>query len=97
MTRGDEQHIQKIRSANISIDFIYILINNTAAEDCSIFKTKLIKKNIEKAKLGYKNVVNKAFFNHSLPYIINIYSKHFVKSSRVITSKYSHKYEQENH
>ena len=70
ITRGDEQHTQKTSNARISINFIYVIDNHTAAEDCSIFKTKFIKKNIEKAKLGYKNVVNKAFFNQSLPYFI---------------------------
>jgi hypothetical protein len=70
ITRGDEQHIQKTSRARMSINFIYIICNFTAAEDCSIFRTKFIKKNIEKAKLGYKNVVNKAFFNHSLPYFM---------------------------
>ena len=44
-TSGDEQHIQNTKRANMSKNFI-------AALEFSNFSTKLIKKNMENAKLG---------------------------------------------
>ncbi len=54
---GEEQHSHKSSTINI-------VLNGTAAEDCSCQRKRSIMKNIEKDKPGYNTAVNKALRSH---------------------------------